>query len=439
MSAPVTNRPASRSPVAAPKSAPKQPAPAPKPADTAADYRKRRDESAFQGAVARMPSPGVDERALSPSGAKTLESVQRLLSGVVTDGHAKEALTALGTLAPRDFKLVMEKLGASGGLESLLSNLPAGGRSQFLSLAAAKGWVRGEAGKPNPTTKFDPPAGPTLYRMEPRLPACVNDAIFAESKSVVAKYRADFNAYLGRYEAAVKNTTSTAELAALGHPAQPSSDRLSIEPGLANEAQYRRDFGKQYASRDRAYDAVSRRVSELTHERHDGAAWLEVNVELLPKDGPAVAVKVDDQGVEVKKGVTMSGEAGGVEGRVTCLDGEVAIKGGAGPGELEVKVKNRKLTEVSGKVDGPVVVEVGLERDGKATFGLGGKAESGHQAAEVGVFTTVSPKDAELTAGISGEVKVNGHEAKVKVSVGYKGSPRSTGRDVATGRSVLDR
>lgn len=445
-STPVTRRPASR-PAAASQStrpAPKA-APPPTPAKktlTADDYRRQREASDFQRAVAALPAPGPgNETILSSRGAKTLEQVQKLLSGVVTDGNAKEALAALQCLEPRDFTLVMEKLGSSGELASLLDNLPTGGRSQFLSVAAEKGWLSCEAGKKPASSRFDPPASPALYKMERRLPSCVNDAIFAESKASAAKYKRDYDAYLGRYESAVKATTTKEELAALGHPVTPSTDRLNIEYGVPDAQAYRSRFGNDYPTRSGAYRAVSEQVAKLTGQRHDGAAWLEANLEVAQKNGAVLEATANDQGVETRGGVTASGEAGPLEARVKqYTNGEESAKVGVGPVEVELKGNDRGITEGTVKAQvGPVVGEVGLDRDGKATLGVGLKAGHGPSSVEGSVFTTANPKAAEMTAGVSGEVKVNGHEVKVKVSVGYKGTPRSTTREVVNGRSVFDR
>jgi hypothetical protein len=441
-STPKTSRPAVRSPIAKPVQPKTAPAKAAAKSEPMADpfakneFQKKRDADAFQAIVIRMPEPqALDPRILSARGAQALESCDKLLSGFVTSGNVKEALSTLNTLESRDFGLVMDRLASSGRLKELTDS---GSRSQFLSMAASKGYVGTEA-RTAQAGKFDPPTPPTLYKMDSRLPLCVNDAIHAESKQQYAAYREAFNAYLGRFDAAVKATKNMKELVAIGKAVEPSSTR-ELTGDVFGADRYRKDNFGALVSSDGALKAIQAQVEKLGGGRQDGSGWLEaqgsfVDYPVLGIGGVAWEGAASSDGVRDEK-VGPAFRAGPYS---TKRFGEVSSeKVSVGGIEVERERKGDVLEKIGVKVKlGAYYGEFGLERGGALSVGGGVSAEVGESEATAGGSLTIAPHW-EWSLGVVGEVKVDGLvEAKGRAAAGTKGISQETIRKMK-GASMFD-
>lgn len=336
----------------------------------------------------------------------------------VTGKEAKAALAKLEQLEPAEFYAAMQALSKGGQLETLLDKLSWADQCRFLALAADKGSIERTPAEPG-KGPLDPPGQPALFHMSREFPRCLNDLIHEHSKAQFAEYTREYTAYSARYEEAVGKCTSLRDIQKLGPPAPIDVAREHVAIGDPLEDAYAVDFGKQRApTPTHAYLAVADRMSELTGEKRDGAAWFEVKLEFAY--GPAVAevggrLGPHEQKLEKKAGVAVGGVlAPGLVGEAREMsDGSSTGTVVLGPVEASTTIKDGKAEKVAVGGGG---AKVTLERGG-AQLDLD-LAKSG--PAKGGVWAAGNRKQAEVRAGLHGSVKVGDAAAKAQVGAGAR-------------------
>lgn len=347
----------------------------------------------------------------------------------VTHQEATTALNKLEQLAPADFYKAMNSLGEGGQLATMLDKLDWGDQCRFLRMASEKGSVET---RPEEKAKgpLNPPGQPTLYVMKRELPRCVNDLIHEHSKAQYGQFVRDYREYSARYEDAVSRCTSLREIQQLGRPASAYVAREYTAVGDRRSAAYDRDFSRfNNASELKPYLAVANRMSDLTGEVRDGAAWFEFKIEKQTPDGlstedagrfgagqPAeekrsAAMKLKGPGFALKQSAeasTLSTKALGVEGSVTTKEGTYA--------KSSLKAGPLKLINEKNGGAGVELTPLKYGQDGEAL-----KAELGSWAAG-----NTSAKD--IRAGVRGKVEVDKAEVQLHVGFGVRGLREETVR-----------
>ncbi len=348
----------------------------------------------------------------------------------VTQKEATSALNTLEQLPPADFYKAMKTLGSSGHLETMLDKLTWEDQCRFLKMAAAKGSVILEPERKQ-KGKLNPPGQPALYRMDRELPRCVNDLIHEHSKAQYGQFVRDYREYSARYEDAVSQCKSLRELQQLGRPASTYVAREYTAVGDRRSDAYDRDFSRfNNASELKPYLAVANRMSDLTGEVKDGAAWFEFKLETKSPDGlvrekngragPNEPRTVTDAvGVELDSG---EGKAkykelsdGSTEATAAIPMGEVSLtmKRGAFD-EASLELGPVKLTQETG---GSTLVELTalrLKEEG-LEVGLGSWAAGG-----------VSTR--EIRGGARGKIEAGGAEVEGRIGFGVRGLREETVR-----------
>jgi len=390
---------------------------------------------------AEAPPEGLSQSAQGAvtSARGLLETDVTRLDLVVTQSEAKQALAALAPLDKKDFAAAVQELSSSGHLATMLEKLPWEDQCRFLELAQEKGLVRRASGE-QPQGVAQPPAQPSHYLHDAKLPREVNDLIHEHSKALVSQYKQEYGEYLDRFCALIDAAKTYAELRALGEPASGHTTWELYDYQDPMTDSYNRDWSaSDGCSATRAYRTLSNRKAELEGERSDGSMWVEGKLEVQlddwsaelnyafpPKPGEpsANSVKVGYRtknplpGERLPMPIEPSVKAktdGSVEVKVAT--NRSAVKGMENKPEAEVKVvvdSKGNVTEAA--VDpGPV----GVAYDAKK--GVGVRVTVSKSANhELGSKAFVNPTTAELRGGVYGKLKAS--ESGVKVEIKGEGN-----------------
>lgn len=346
----------------------------------------------------------------------------------VTHQEATTALNKLEQLAPADFYKAMQSLGEGGQLATMLDKLEWEDQCRFLRVASEKGSVEA---RPEEKAKgpLNPPGQPKLYVMNRELPRCVNDLIHEHSKAQYGQFVRDYREYSARYEDAVSQCKSLREIQQLGRPASAYVAREYTAVGDRRSDAYDRDFSRlNNASELKPYLAVANRMSDLTGEVRDGAAWFEFKLETKSQDGVVherngragpnePRTMTDAVGVELEYG---EGEAkykelsdGSTEATAAIPLGEVSLtmKRGAFD-EAALELGPVKLTQETG---GTALVELTALRLKDDGLELGSWAAGG-------VITR------EIRGGVRGKLEAGDVEVEGRIGVGVRGLREETVR-----------
>lgn len=406
---------------------------------------QRNHTAPYAGSPSPQPEATTSE-GLSKSVQGALTSARRLLESdvtrldlMVTESEAKQALAALAPLDKKDFAAAVQELSSSGHLATMVEKLPWEDQCRFLELAQEKGLVRRASGELAQGVA-QPPAPPSHYLHDAKLPREVNDLIHEHSRVLVSQYKQEYGEYLERFCALIDAAKTYAELRALGEPASGHTTWELCDYQDPMTDRYNRDWSaSDGCSATRAYRALSSRKAELEGERADGSMWVEgklevqlddlsaeINYAFPPKPGETSAnsVKV---GYREKKPLPGGRLPMPVEHSVRARsDGSVEVKVAtnrsavpalANKPETEVKV----VTDLKGNVTEAAVDPgpVGVAYDAKK--GVGVRVTVSKSANhELGSKAFVNPTTAELRGGAYGKLKAS--ESGVKVELKGEGN-----------------
>lgn len=385
--------------------APEQPAAAP-PASPSKIAPKGQDGSRIEtyGGSAE-PRAGAD-RPLEP----TYQQVKQQLSWSLTNWSLSEGEVArthalLSRLGFDDYRAAIGRLHSDGLLERYLGAMSPKAQAAFLEQAQAKGLVLSEPGKKAPAGVGNPPDGPALFRNERDLPEPLRKLLHDTNAAAARAYRAAHEQYLDRYIGLVGQTGNGLDVLVLGEPTAPLS--LS-EPGVDFKHPDAKAFGAHWArnvpgtdNRFRAYEAVRRRMYELTNRAMPGDVWLKGQVKVmfgeLVKVGWAKETVVNQRGAVFTKAKAVA-EAGDSHFKVTGAIGEDG-RGTMGVSVGPVSVGSDGSFRLTAR--GPVNAYAEVTKDG---FGGGlskdFKAGSVTMSASLGVGgSKAQPKNAPQQTG----------------------------------------
>lgn len=309
------------------------------------------------------------------------------------------ALMALGPLDACELSHVMKQLDTDRLLGPALGALGDHERRALLEVLAAKGYLRA-AGGSTATRPGEPPPRPELFFNDPGLPAPLREAIHHDAVNAKATYGREFGAYLERFQRAAQAAGTIDELRALGPPQSP---QVFSQPGLvrgsAQEAQWIDAYERVPLPPppERAFRAVSDRVSELTGRPRAGAAWLSLGLEAA------------DLG---KKGVL----GGRLEaGRPGLIEREVVEHDGVATpiGKVSVDRDEGGLRSVRGEVAG-----MGMSASREKEVGLKVGVQ---KAGGVAAYTWVNEDRAELELGAQAGARLGQTRVEVHVGLGARG------------------
>jgi hypothetical protein len=387
-------------------------APARKTPETPAGAALTAGQLAFAGA-ARADAAGADAAYEKIRGYLGTS----LKDWAVTDGDVRRIHEQLDRLPSKDYQQVMERMERNGLLEKYVKEMGPEAKQAFLAQAEHKGAVSREpVGKVNPAP-CEPPAGPVLYRNDPKLPPCVRELVHEKNLEAKQAYYDAHAAYVQRYAERVMQTKTLGELRALGEPVAP----LAVsEPGVTGAHPEAKRFQKSWAqvssadTRSQAYIAVSNRVADLQGAARPGSLQLKLEAE----------VKGGLFGVDFK---------GGTEAVVT-QDGQVrgeGLKGGVEKKLAEgvtVGVEGGSSGSTKGTVTlGPEGMQLTADTEGTARMEL--NASGG-----AGAYAETNGHQGTFGGGATYTHKVGNGAAEAKVSIGVtmQGSRPERAQDVAS-------
>jgi hypothetical protein len=341
----------------------------------------------------------------------------------VTQAEASEALTLLEGLAPLGFRGTVDALSREGLLAAMLGALDFTGREEFLTLAAAGGYLQRDSGRPV-SAPLDPPAHPSLFRQDRALPREVNDAIHENSRSAAVAYTRAYQAYLDRYVGAVEACRSGRELRGLGEFEHPAllMPLVDVKDPLA--ARYGADWPTLAPSAFAAQRAVSDRVTRFLGESRPGSVWAEASVAL--RAGPLAAdLSADSRG----------------DGPV--VDGRLSVVRQLGPWAQVAKRSDGSTafaaqTSVGGRETGVAVDCAGgeVQKVSVALSGLGVSASRHEVGVKMGAAYARGDED-QLSGGVERTLSALDGRLALRLSVGFgmQGLSRAQARQALSRRS----
>ncbi len=264
--------------------------------------------------------------------------------GLFESSRPDLAQKQLEKLPPREFNAVLGKLDQSGSLERFIGQLDDTQKTAFFDTAARKGALERREAVPQHGV-MNPPTVPASYAAPKEAPLglakAVNEANIEGAKQL---YGAQQD-YLDRYEAAVRNCNSGAELRALGPYAKLETVSNLTHPSHPQYSQLHRDWSHiRYPSGGRAQATISNKLSDFMGEAHAGSFFVEGKVEVKTKAGFSGEMegrlydtgKVSDTKASAKFTDAQKLSLG--------LDSKGKVSVGAGVGPMKFKVKDGEAT-----------------------------------------------------------------------------------------------
>jgi hypothetical protein len=344
----------------------------------------------------------------------------------ITDADVRGVHERLEKLPAGDYARTLERMEKDGLLAKYAERMSPEAREAFLGQAERKGYVTREPGRKAPSAPCHPPDVPAVYRNEARLPSCVRELVHESNRMAKRTYHDAHDAYVKRYSGQVMQAKNLLEIRSLGEPVALSK----VGDGLVHphpDAQRFRDSWSRVPGNDTrqaAYEAISRRMADLSGQLRPGSFWFKAEVEL----------KAELAGVEIKGGaellLTQEGQAkwapkGGVEASKLGLVLGVDY---SDSGEPTGTVGLEHAPEWLGKKD---PMSVGISGDSEGNLRMELPAGGGF-----GSYTELNPKQGTFGGGVGFGRKLGeqGEDGEVKLEVGFgmQGARRERARDVAS-------
>ncbi|HYO51892.1 hypothetical protein [Archangium sp.] len=333
----------------------------------------------------------------------------------------------LERLPPADYRRMLERMDQGGLLGKYLDleKMSPEARKEFLAQAERKGYVISEPGQKAPPAPCHPPDAPATYKNDAKLPESVRELLHESNRMAKRTYHDAHDAYVKRYSEQVMRAKSLGEIRSLGEPVAPFKVRDGLVHPHPDYERFRRSWSRVPGNdtRDDAYEAVSRRMADLSGQQRPGSFWFKAAAEMKAELG-ILSVK---WGVEVL--VTQEGQAKW-EPKESAELAPGGVKVGAEPSgagapkvtvSVEhqpkwVKEKDPMTLGMSGDSEGS------LRMDLPAGGGFGGHAE-------------VNRKQGTYGGGVGfGRRLGEAGEVKVEAGFGMQGARRERARDVASKR-----
>ncbi|MHB8873373.1 MAG: hypothetical protein ACYC8T_06770 [Myxococcaceae bacterium] len=369
------------------------------------------------------------DQAAAAGGAQLAESMKTIRESLdgsflhwIGDQDLAQAHHALEALGPVDYRAAMASMDKEGLLATYLGKLEPEARNAFLAQAARKGFVEIEEAV-KARGQFAPPDRPETFRNDPKLPSAVRDAVYADARDAARTYMHEYGEYLERFQDAVNQTKSGADLRALGEIAKldmPGDGMCGHPDAHKNSGQWLSLW--EYRSSVRLEAVVRQKLDDFRGEKHVGT---------LTAEG-SLGVKAPHAGFKVGGEVSTQGTAKGKY--------ETSVSAGLGIASTTLSFENqnkKKVTNEAGLKTPFAEVAASADSDGKhklkaQVLGTGVEMDSNGMAkATVGIkdlgeaHAYASPKKGDFGAGFTFKPEVLGYG--VAISLGVSGHTASQG------------
>ncbi|WP_257446559.1 hypothetical protein [Archangium lipolyticum] len=341
----------------------------------------------------------------------------------ITDADVRGVHAQLEKLPAGDYARMLERMDKDGLLAKYVERMSPEARKEFLGQAERKGYITSEPGRKAPPAPLEPPGVPAIYRNEARLPACVRELVHESNRMAKRTHHDAHEAYVKRYAEQVMRAKSLLEIRSLGEPVE----HFKVGDGLVHPHPDSERFRESWSRvpgndmRNVAYEAVSRRMADLTGRMRPGSFWFKAEVEL----------KAELAGVGFKAGAEMT----------LTQDGQMkwAPKGGAEVTRGVVKVGTEfsesgepkwsvGLEHAPGSLGKKDPMSVGISADSEGSVRMELPAGGGF-----GAYSEFNQKEGTFGGGVSFGRKL-GEDGEVKLGVGFgmQGARLERARDVAS-------
>ncbi|QRN93199.1 hypothetical protein JRI60_28810 [Archangium violaceum] len=341
----------------------------------------------------------------------------------ITDADVRGVHEHLEKLPAGDYARTLARMEKDGLLAKYAERMGPEARSAFLLQAERKGYISSEPGRKAPPAPFAPPDVPAIHRNDARLPSCVRELVHESNRMAKRTYHDAHEAYVKRYSEQVMRAKSLLEIRALGEPVALAK----VSDGLVHPHPDAERFRESWSrvpgndTRNVAYDAVSKRMADLSGRLRPGSFWFKAEVEL----------KAEIAGVGFKAGAEMTLTQDGQmkwspKGGAEITKGVVNVGAEfSESGEPKWSVGLEHAPKSLGKTD-PMSVGISADSEGSVRMEL--PAGGGF-----GGYAEFNQKEGTFGGGVSFGRKL-GEDGEVKLGLGFgmQGARTERARDVAS-------